>query len=277
MVHLLFEQSGTFRDAFRNMGIDAMDYDICNDYGKTDVVVDIFKEIEKAYDINPSIFDGMHPDDLCMAFFPCIYFQNTQMMYYAMCSKNLQHLTRLESIPIVIDRIAKREYYYTLLYKLLYVAELKRIRLVIENPATNPSYLMFVQNFIKPSVIDYNRMLRGDYYEKPTAYWFINCEPTHGCSVQLDKPKKQIAKTKRSRVAGKCSKDRSLISPDYARNWINDFLFGRTCDQDPQQLSLFGQSFSMAGDGDKKSKGSDTNNRTSDPNEKKVNDENRND
>lgn len=48
-VHCLFEQSGTFRDQFIGFGIPAIDYDIKNDYGKTDVIIDLFNEIEKAY------------------------------------------------------------------------------------------------------------------------------------------------------------------------------------------------------------------------------------
>lgn len=47
--HCLFEQSGVFRDAFIRNGIPAECYDISNDFGKTDHVVDIFSEIEKAY------------------------------------------------------------------------------------------------------------------------------------------------------------------------------------------------------------------------------------
>ena len=39
----------------------------------------------------------------------------------------------------------------------------------------------------EPSVIDTDRTRRGDFYRKPTAYWFFNCEPTTGTSYQ--KPK----------------------------------------------------------------------------------------
>ncbi len=48
-VHCLFEQSGTFKNEFKKMGIDAEDYDICNDFGETDNVVDLFNEIKTAY------------------------------------------------------------------------------------------------------------------------------------------------------------------------------------------------------------------------------------
>ena len=48
--HCLFEQSGTFKKEFIKLGIPAEDYDIQNNFGETDHVVDIFADIEKAYD-----------------------------------------------------------------------------------------------------------------------------------------------------------------------------------------------------------------------------------
>lgn len=45
-VFCLFEQSGTFKNAFRKYGVEAEDYDILNDFGQTDHIVDIFAEIE---------------------------------------------------------------------------------------------------------------------------------------------------------------------------------------------------------------------------------------
>lgn len=56
-VHCFFEQSGTFKNEFIKLGIDAEDYDIQNDFGQTDHVIDLFKEIEHAYANLPSIFD----------------------------------------------------------------------------------------------------------------------------------------------------------------------------------------------------------------------------
>ena len=47
--HCLFEQSGTFKNELIKLGHDALDYDIQNTYGQTDVVIDLFEEIRKAY------------------------------------------------------------------------------------------------------------------------------------------------------------------------------------------------------------------------------------
>lgn len=47
--HCLFEQSGTFKNEFKKLGIDALDYDIQNEFGETDIICDLFEEIRKAY------------------------------------------------------------------------------------------------------------------------------------------------------------------------------------------------------------------------------------
>ena len=43
--HCLFEQSGTFKNEFKKLGVEAYDYDILNDYGQTDYQVDLFEHI----------------------------------------------------------------------------------------------------------------------------------------------------------------------------------------------------------------------------------------
>ena len=44
-VHCLFEQSGTFKNEFKKLGHEAYDYDIQNEFGETDFVVDLFENI----------------------------------------------------------------------------------------------------------------------------------------------------------------------------------------------------------------------------------------
>lgn len=89
-----------------------------------------------------------------------------------------------------------------------------------------------------PSLIDKNRCLRGDFFKKPTQYFYLNCEPTNGKSYKDDKPHRTICGlTGRSDHTGLCSEDRSMISPDYARNFICDFIIGKK--QEYTQLDLF--------------------------------------
>jgi hypothetical protein len=58
-VHCFFEQSGTFKNEFIKLGIPAEDYDIQNNFGETDNVIDLFQEIEKGYANEASIFDNI--------------------------------------------------------------------------------------------------------------------------------------------------------------------------------------------------------------------------
>ena len=81
-VHCLFEQSGTFKNEFKKLGIQAEDYDIQNDFGETDHIIELFKEIRGGYNGEPSIFDTFGMDDLVMAFFPCIRFENQVMLHF---------------------------------------------------------------------------------------------------------------------------------------------------------------------------------------------------
>ena len=234
-VHCFFEQSGTFKNEFKKLGYEAFDYDIQNEYGQTDFIIDLFSEIENAYDGKSSIFDSMSKDDLIFAFYPCIYFCATSQMAFYLTYTNYRCLTDELKIKEILKRSDKRKEFYDRLIKFCAVCMNKKIKLIFENPWAEQTYLK--TNFIKiPDVIDKNRMLRGDYYQKPTAYWFFNCEPTYGESFQNDKKQKTILSSRQGKSAGICSKERSEISPDYARNFICDFILGQK--QNLGQLSL---------------------------------------
>lgn len=55
--------------------------------------------------------------------------------------------------------------------------------------------------------------------------------------IRMIKKKKIIQNCKRSKGDGLCSEERSMISPDYARNWICDFILGKQ--QNFGQQNLF--------------------------------------
>lgn len=173
-----------------------------------------------------------------MAFFPCIYFEAMQMSYYSFDTNNLRKYSTEMKFNAVIDRAEKRHKLYILLWKLFAIVNIRGLRMIVENPATKPHYLLLTQNFIRPTFIDNNRQLRGDYFRKPTAYWFVNIEPTEGKSIQAPKEKKVVWLCKRSKADGLCSEERSMISPDYARNFICDFILGEQ--QQNTIPSLFG-------------------------------------
>jgi len=131
-----------------------------------------------------------------------------------------------EKTDAILERSHNREYFFSLAVKMLSIAHERGIRLIMENPWSEQTFLK--SNFVSaPTLVDKNRRLRGDYFAKPTAYWFVNCTPTDGKSIQFDKEKKTIMKSKSSPTAGLCSEERSMISPDYARNFICDFILGK--------------------------------------------------
>lgn len=256
-VHCFFEQSGTFKNEFIKLGIPAEDYDIQNNFGETDHVIDLFHEIEEGYAGRESIFDTITPDDLVLAFFPCIRF--CEIAEYN--QRSAQEKWRKKGMPVeriweyLYKHAEERFYFYMLCLKMHRNIEIKGNRMIMENPwhtvnATNYFW------FMKPSIIDKDRTLRGDYFKKPTAYWFLNCQPTFGKSYQITpknkrkncnigywakKPNKNKKedRAKGSRKAELCSEERSMISPDYARNFICDFILGKEQPEIDRQLKLF--------------------------------------
>ena len=231
-----FEQSGTFKNEFIKLGIHAEDYDIQNHFGQTDHVIDLFAEIEKAYDGDASIFDNITKDDLIIAFFPCIYFCCLSQMSMSWGCHNYKNKTIRERTELILERARNRLTFYTLAIKMLTVAKERGFRLIMENPYSMQTYLK--GNFVlPPTFVDYDRSMRGDKFKKTTAYWFINCEPTHLETITKNNNTKKVLDAKGSNKAGICSEERSMISPDYARNFICDFIIGKK--QKHTQQTLF--------------------------------------
>ena len=216
-----FEQSGTFRDQFIELGIDSVCLDIKNDYGKTDIQIDLFAEIRKAYFDCDSIFDKITKDDIVIAFFPCIRFTKQIELEFTQKAPQYRTLALEEKILLAKQFEQERMYFYNLFCDLILVCCKKHIRLIIENPYSTNHYL--VRYFpIRASIIDTDRRERGDYYEKPTQYWFINCLPSYNPNALF---REQVMPKKRRVLDySSGSKERSEISPIYARQFIEEFI-----------------------------------------------------
>lgn len=229
-VHLLFEQSGTFKNVFKELGYAAYDYDIQNEYGQTDYVMDLFHEINNAYSGRHSIFDNIDSDDLIIAFFPCIYFCEGNVRMFRFEDMQYLHRTKTDVIRSMVQRSRDRQRYWELILKLCYICDVRGLRLIVENPYSSMHYLYYYFPY-RPSLIDLHRNQRGDKFGKPTQYIFINCEPTRLQSFQYHKRVTlNRVKYERARKIGNnaiCSTARSEISPDYARNFICDNIIGK--------------------------------------------------
>lgn len=233
-VHCLFEQSGTFKNEFIKLGIPAEDYDILNDFGQTDHIIDLFAEIRGGYNAEPSIFDTFSKDDLIMAFFPCTRFEDQIMLHFRGQSYQQANWTDEKKLKhsIVLHRELS-EMYETITELCLLCIE-RQLRLIIENPW---SYQHYLKQYwcLEPAIIDKDRRQRGDYYKKPTQYFFINCEPQNNFifealnmnAIQGKRVQKCMNATNWEKATGeKATRKvaRSMIHPDYANRFIREYI-----------------------------------------------------
>lgn len=224
IAHCLFEQSGTFKNEFKKLGHEAYDYDIQNEFGETDYVIDLFAEIEDGYEGKPSIFDNISKDDLIMAFFPCTRFESRIVLAFRGEQFQLRNYSDERKLEVSMSLHEELHKNYMLISKLAHICFSRGLRLVIENPYTHPHYLTTYW-CLKPSLIDKDRTENGDYYKKPTQYWFINCKPKDNLVFEpIDYvEKKIIAKVKGNEQYGRKT-ERSMIHPQYANRFIRQYL-----------------------------------------------------
>ena len=216
---MLFEQSGTFKKEFQKLGIAAEDYDILNDFGETDHVIDLFEEITRAYDGVESIFDDILSSDLIVAFFPCTRFENQIGLEFRGQGCGCKNKTDIEKLEYNLRLHRELSILYEMVTKLAIVCLQRGLKLIIENPHSSQHYL--VKYWSLPSdFVDNDRTLRGDKFKKPTQYWFINCEPSYNVIFEPQIIHKEY------KTIEYCSNkvERSMITPEYANRFIREFL-----------------------------------------------------
>lgn len=119
---------------------------------------------------------------------------------------------------------------YDLVNKLFILCIDRELKLVMENPYSEEHFLRRYWCFT-PAIVDKDRRENGDYFAKPTQYWFLNCEPkdnlifepitynyigaewnkrTHKHYAAMNAPSDKVA--------------RSMIHPDYANRFIRQHL-----------------------------------------------------
>ena len=231
-VHCLFEQSGTFKNEFKKLGIEAYDYDILNDFGETDYVIDLFEEIRGGYEGKPSIFDDIKDDDLIFAFFPCIRFENQCMLLFRWDNSGMKKWSDKQKMEYDMKLIDELRDYYILVNKLFIICIDRNLKIVMENPYSEEHFLRRYWCY-KPAIIDKDRRDNGDYFAKPTQYWFLNVEPTFNFLLEpieynnID-CKDTIRFMKKEHWEGTGAKNikvaRSMIHPQYANRFIRQYL-----------------------------------------------------
>lgn len=124
-------------------------------------------------------------------------------------------------------------YNYKLVNKLFIICMERGLKLIMENPYSEEHYLRRYWCY-PPSIIDRDRRARGDYFKKPTQYWFINCEPKNNLIFEV--PSDNAFKTKdpirmimkKEDFGDTGAKNlkvfRSMIHPDYANRFIREYI-----------------------------------------------------
>ena len=230
VAHCLFEQSGTFKNEFKKLGYEAYDYDIQNEFGETDYVIDLFAEIEGGYEGKPSIFDRIGKEDLILAFFPCIRFENQIMLWFRGQSHSQRDWSLEKKMDFdmgLLDEVSKM---YKLVNKLFILCMRKGLQLVMENPYSEEHFLRRYWCYL-PAIVDTDRRENGDYYKKPTQYWFLNREPRNNLVFEaityhgIDK-KWEFRTMEDYSITGakKIKEARSMIHPQYANRFIRQYL-----------------------------------------------------
>lgn len=233
IAHCLFEQSGTFKNEFKKLGIDAYDYDILDDFGETDYKIDLFSEIEQAYRGGVSIFDKFSTEDVILAFFPCTRFENQIMLSFRGQSKQFKNWTMQDKIKYDMKLMEEVRKNYLTVCMMFIVCLDRGLKLIMENPYSEEHFLRRYWCY-PATIIDKDRRDNGDYYAKPTQYWFVGIEPKNNF---LFEPitynhlgeKDAIRRLNSSMYADKFGNvslkvARSMIHPQYANRFIRQYI-----------------------------------------------------
>lgn len=217
-VHCYFEQSGTFKNAFRGLGFEAFDYDIM-ETEDVNYNIDIFKEIEMwATEKEKTYFSKMDRNDLVIAFFPCTYFSDQSQLLSRGDSFGQKKWDLMQKLYYSFTQMEIRSNFYKHLCWLVEIALQEGFKLIIENPYGKVNFLK--QFFpVKPQLVIKDRTKWGGFFKKPTQFFFINCEPSfhlqrmYSCNPNTKKVVQELH-----------GFERSIISKEFARNFIENVI-----------------------------------------------------
>ena len=159
-----------------------------------------------------------------MAFFPCVRFEDQVLTLFRGDNYGLKDWNNERKLEYDLKLGKELIELYSLITKMAIVCIRKGIRMIIENPYSTQSFLT-THWCLRPAIIDRNRTNRGDYYEKPTQYWFIGCEPKNNLVFEaLDWCEKRNIEYATARDGKSAKVMRSMIHPQYANRFIREFI-----------------------------------------------------
>ena len=133
----------------------------------------------------------------------------------------MQRSSMKKKLTYAMELHQELDKHYQLITKMALGVMNKGLRMVIENPYTQPHYLTEFWA-LEPKIIDKDRRLNGDAYKKPTQYWFIGFEPQQNLVFEpIDHVDTKVV----NRVKGADrQKQRSEITPQYANRFIRQYI-----------------------------------------------------
>lgn len=185
------------------------------------------------YEGKDSIFDRISTDDIILAFFPCVRFENQIMLSFRGQAKQMKAWDMRQKMIYDMDLLSEVKQNYDTVNKLFILCIDRGLRLVMENPYSDEHFLRRYWCY-PPSIIDKDRRDNGDYYAKPTQYWFVNCTPKQNLIFEpitynhlgVGDAIRSINKSMYPAEWGNISqsKARSMIHPQYANRFIRQYI-----------------------------------------------------
>lgn len=169
---------------------------------------------------------------MIIAFFPCIRFENQVLLMFRGQQKQLKDLPLENKMEYDMKLMNELNQMYQYVNKLFILCIKKNLRLIMENPYSEQHFLRRYWCF-SASLIDKDRRDNGDYYAKPTQYWFLNCEPKNNFlfepikynHLDMKDAIRRMQKKDYEKTGAKTMKEaRSMIHPDYANRFIRQFI-----------------------------------------------------
>lgn len=212
----------------KSMGLKPMTMIFRMNLTKPTMLLTFLKRLRGGYQGEPSLFDKISPDDLIFAFFPCTYFSDQSPRHLCCTAYQYKNYTIEQKCEVSMKRHRRLSLFYEILNKFVIVCQRKHLRLIIENPLST-SGMHYLTHFwcIKPNVIDKDRTLNGDYYKKPTQYWFIGLQPKNNLvfePLEVVEVMKQRYVTSDNPLGVDRKIARSMIHPQYADRFIRQYI-----------------------------------------------------
>lgn len=178
------------------------------------------------------MFDKISQDDLIMAFFPCVRFENQIMLAFRGQAHGMEKWDYRRKMLHDMELLEELKHNYDLVNKMFIVCMDKNLRLVMENPYSEEHFLRRYWCYL-PAIIDKDRRLNGDLLKKPTQYWFLNCEPKQNLIFEpleytefaTKDAVRQMSRKDADVIGARTIKQaRSAIHPQYANRFIRQYL-----------------------------------------------------